>query len=333
MGYSVALLMLCCLVVQAARTWLAIRYRRQLERQTAAWETATVSQPELRVEILQPILSGDPLLESALAANAVMLNQVQNLARQSSFQPQLIWLIDQDDIAGQNIAASLQANHSGIRVFLASPAPPDVNPKAHKLDEYCRHSTADKWIILDDDCRLSGHAMQQLVRLSRSHDLACGMPVYESAGGSYAKLIADFVNANATWTYLPVLNFSQPLSINGMCYVVDSRRLSAAGGFAAISHELCDDYALRKLAYRNDWSVVQGVQTQLISTSVSSPRRLLGVDASLDGVRVGAAGRPRLADTSRPVSVAGRAANVAGGFLAGVVQLDHQLGGPFTVGR
>jgi ceramide glucosyltransferase len=80
--------------------------------------------------------------------------------------------------------------------------------------------------------------------------------------------VAAFVNANALVTYLPILFFRRPVTINGMFYLTRRETLERLGGFAAIEERLCDDYELAKL-YRNaGLGIVQTTVVHPISTTV-----------------------------------------------------------------
>ena len=72
----------------AWRHWMVVRFFRRAKNQ----HRPPPGQPPRLVSILQPILSGDPTLPQTLA---------HNLAARSTYAREFIWLVDEDDAAGQ----------------------------------------------------------------------------------------------------------------------------------------------------------------------------------------------------------------------------------------
>ena len=69
-------------------------------------------------------------------------------------------------------------------------------------------------------------------------------------------------------TYLPLLCLVGPLSLNGMFYVMRTRKLKDVGGFTPLLHQLCDDYALARLLRSQGCVIRQGVTPQMLRTTV-----------------------------------------------------------------
>ena len=205
------------------------------------------------VAVLQPILAGDPALETVLAGNLAALSEAR-----------FVWLVDDDDPVAADVAARLAAAHPGHRIrTMTCPAAPDgVNPKAFKLEIGWRACTEDVLLVLDDDARLPGASLGVLVAALEDGALACALPHHAPAGGFPSRdgsplvdgspsrdglpsaLLAAFIDDNAAMTYLAPLRLVGPVSINGMAYVIRRATLERLGGFAPIRHHLADDLGM-----------------------------------------------------------------------------------------
>ncbi|MCA9056894.1 MAG: glycosyltransferase [Planctomycetaceae bacterium] len=255
---------ICYLVHLFTRVILALRYQQRLN------ETEHCDEP---VTVLQPILSGDPDLQELLQRNL----------HTATAQTQFLWLIDHDDPVAQQIAAdiiqsvesSATAAQPRIQVYLCDPCPPDCNPKVWKLLAATDFITTPFLAVLDDDTQLQPEHLQRAIALLRHAELYTGLPCYDSNGNLWSNFLAHFVNNNSILTYLPLLNFRPPLTINGMFYVLRQSTLREYGGFAAILHELCDDYAMARLVQRHGGTILQGHTSQRLRTMLADGRRYL----------------------------------------------------------
>lgn len=234
---------------------LARRYARKVGRPMKAAEIRTVT-------ILQPILSGDPALPSALAANVAALPTAK-----------FLWLVDEDDPAGAAIAREVAGGFSraDVRVLTCGVVPQGVNPKAHKLARALPEIDTPVFVVLDDDTRLGETALAALLAgLETGATLATGLPRYHAADGQCSSWLAEFVNSAAVLSYLPALNFTAPLTIHGMCYAMrtdEARRLDV---FNAIRRSLTDDLALALELRRKGLGIYQTTEPHDIATSVDS---------------------------------------------------------------
>ncbi|HDS1038340.1 TPA: glycosyltransferase [Stenotrophomonas maltophilia] len=221
------------------------------------------------VAILQPILSGDPLLAQVLGDNLQALPGAH-----------FHWLLDDADGAGQAIARALCDAHPGHRITcLHYPAAPEgINPKTFKLDAALPQVREPVLLVLDDDARLSAAALAQLVDElgpagHPAADLVTALPCYRDDGAAGARLMAQFVNNNTALTYLGLLPWLAPLSINGMCYALRSERLRALGGFAPLLPMLADDLALARALRRQHARLHQSTAPVDVQTHVPTLQR------------------------------------------------------------
>lgn len=74
-------------------------------------------------------------------------------------------------------------------------------------------------------------------------------------------------------TYLPLLPYAPPLTLNGMCYVLKAETLERVGGFAPIMRHLTDDLALATMLTHSGVRIVQSTATVSVQTSVPDVRR------------------------------------------------------------
>ena len=189
------------------------------------------------VAILQPILGGDPLLAQVLAANLQALPGAH-----------FHWLLDEADALGRAAAAQLCAQYPDhpITCLLHPAAPQGINPKTFKLDGVLPRVQEPVVLVLDDDARLSAAALAQMLDELPLADLVTALPCYRDDARFGSRLMAQFVNNNTALTYLGLLPWLAPLSINGMCYALRTTRLRELGGFAPLRHMLADDLALAR---------------------------------------------------------------------------------------
>ena len=189
-----------------------------------------------------------------------------------------VWLIDESDAEGRRIAKDLvtefSAGRSGpavaVEIVLTPPPPPGVNPKVFKL---VRGAALGRELlaVLDDDTVLPPGGLELAVAALADGDLVTGLPMYRRGTSLWSRLVAAFVNGNALLTYLPMLAFAPPVTINGMFSLTRRDLLEELGGFAAIEHRLCDDYELAKLYRRAGRRIVQTTMIHALSTTVPGP--------------------------------------------------------------
>lgn len=215
------------------------------------------------VTILQPILGGDPFLETALRKN------LANTSSNASFR----WLLDHDDASGNEVAQRLLADFSDrIVLQLCPPAPQDINPKSWKLEQGSSEVETEFVAVLDDDAMLTGRHLGQAMACLDRCELYTGLPHYQNGETLWSRLVAHFVNNNSILTYLPLLNWIPPISLNGMFYVARTSTLRDYGGFQPIMSELCDDYALAKHLRTQGGRIHQGTGSPTLHTTLPSPR-------------------------------------------------------------
>jgi ceramide glucosyltransferase len=251
----------------AWRQWMVVRFFRR----SRANRLPQGAPPRL-VSILQPILSGDPTLPQTLG---------HNLAGHSTYACEFLWLVDEDDAAGQEICAALIAAHPGVtvRLFL-QPAPPQgVNPKTIKLVNGLAAANGDVICVLDDDTMLPDGGLEQcLPYLDRpGAGLAFGLPYQVNFGSTWSSLIALFVNANSLPTYVPYASLHEPATINGMFYALRRSVLDQMGGFSGLEPILADDFAVARRVRGHGLHLVQTPLRHAISTQVPSLRRYLSL--------------------------------------------------------
>jgi ceramide glucosyltransferase len=215
-----------------------------------------------QVTVLQTVRSGDPQLADVLA---------ENVANHPGAR--FLWLVDEDDPEARRLTTGLCESALAVNaeVILTPPLPPGTNPKVFKLalaQDRCGELVA----VLDDDTVLPTGALDRARRELCRGDLVTGLPMYRTGHGFYGRLVAAFVNGSALVTYLPVLWFTRPVTINGMFYLTRRSVLDSLGGFAAIQNRLCDDYEIAKLYRHGARRIVQSTIIHPLSTTVPGLR-------------------------------------------------------------
>src|SRR5690606_10324784 len=89
-------------------------------------------------------------------------------------------------------------------------------------------------LILDDDAVLSASSLETMLAQLRDNTLVTALPWYRAEENVPSRLLAQFVNDNSALTYLPLLPFARPLTLNGMCYALRLSTLERVGGFTPI---------------------------------------------------------------------------------------------------
>jgi ceramide glucosyltransferase len=218
------------------------------------------------VSILQPILSGDPTLAASLE---------EILCARSAHPREWLWLLDDDDAAGQAICTELCARYPAamIRVIRCAPAPPDHNPKLAKLIVGLEAAQGAVICVLDDDTRLPDGGLDQLVAAlgAPGAGLAFGLPYYVCYANLWSALTALFVNGNSLPTYVPAALLGEPTTINGMCYAIRRAVLDQVGGLRGLERFVADDFAVAQRMRAHGLRLVQTPVRHAISTYVAGP--------------------------------------------------------------
>ena len=246
---SLAALYLGLLLLKLALAWRRLRV-----------PGAAATSVDLRsVCIAQPILSGDPGLAAALEDNVRALPGAR-----------FLWLVDRDDTEGLAIATAVRERHPASRMDIRTyeAPPPGCNPKLYKLEQARAEVREEVLVVLDDDTRLPPATATALVRALGDHELVTGLPGYRDDGRAPSRLLAQFVNDNAALTYLPLLAFFPPMTINGMAYALRTKHLTALGGFAPLLGHLTDDLAVARHVLAAGGRIHQSAEVQWVQTTV-----------------------------------------------------------------
>ena len=158
-----------------------------------------------------------------------------------------------------------------IDIVVLPPAPAGTNPKLWKLEAARAATDAPAFLVLDDDTRMPAATLAALTAALERHDLATSLPVYRAGAGWPSRLLAQFVANNAATTYLPLVPWLAPITINGMAYLLRRSRLDATGGFAPLFPHLTDDLAVAARV-RALWKIVPPSARTRAATARSSVR-------------------------------------------------------------
>lgn len=217
-----------------------------------------------QVTIVQPILSGDPTLEETLTYNLHANSEVN-----------FLWLIDDSDIGAQELTRALKTDfqHVNIKILSYRDCPDKVNPKVFKLNQGLKKVLTDYVVILDDDAMLQAETLKDLIINLKDNDLTTGLPIYKDNENFWCKLMTQFVNNNSAMTYLPLLWFWKPVSINGMCYAMKLPTIQQLNYFESILTYLADDLSLALVMKEKQMKLYQSRNYVLLQTNIETSER------------------------------------------------------------
>ena len=223
--------------------------------------------PEELFTVVQPILSGDPRLESDLRANLQQTKTVE-----------FYWLIDQSDTEAQRVANKICQDElfsQRIRIFLIEDVPQGINPKSYKIEQVVEDLTRPYLIVLDDDSVIDFSKMGELTTYLGQEVILTGIPYNQERSNFWSKLVAAFVNGNSFITYFTMAEFEANHSINGMFYILPVNLVKDQDLFTAIKDYLCDDLAVADFLSSKGVSIVQTRVTCNVRTTIKSATQYL----------------------------------------------------------
>ena len=223
--------------------------------------------PEELFTVVQPILSGDPRLESDLRANLQQTEAVE-----------FYWLIDQSDIEAQRVADRICQDASfahRIRIFLIEDVPQGINPKSYKIEQVVEELTRPYLIVLDDDSVIDFSKMGELTAHLGQEVILTGIPYNQERSNFWSKLVAAFVNGNSFITYFTMAEVEANHSINGMFYILPVELAKGQKLFTAIKDYLCDDLAVADFLRSKGVSIIQTRVTCNVRTTIKDAKQYL----------------------------------------------------------
>lgn len=223
--------------------------------------------PENLFTVVQPILSGDPRLESDLRANLQQTKTVE-----------FYWLIDQSDTEAQRVANKICQDElfdQRIRIFLIEDVPQGINPKSYKIEQVVEDLTLPYLIVLDDDSVIDFSKMGELTAYLGQEVILTGIPYNQERSNFWSKLVAAFVNGNSLITYFTMAQVEANHSINGMFYILPVNLVKDQDLFTAIKDYLCDDLAVADFLSSKGVSIVQTRVTCNVRTTIKSATQYL----------------------------------------------------------
>ena len=223
--------------------------------------------PEELFTVVQPILSGDPRLESDLRANLQQTKTVE-----------FYWLIDQSDTEAQRVANKICQDElfsQRIRIFLIEDVPQGINPKSYKIEQVVEDLTRPYLIVLDDDSVIDFSQMGELTTYLGQEVILTGIPYNQERSNFWSKLVAAFVNGNSLITYFTMAQVEANHSINGMFYILPVELAKDQGLFTAIKDYLCDDLAVADFLRSKGVSIIQTRVTCNVRTTIKDAKQYL----------------------------------------------------------
>lgn len=236
------------------------------ETSSLSHENQENSTPEqIKVSILQPILSGDPTLWDCLS---------RNLQMKTDYDIEFLWLIDDDDPDAQRGCSELIEQYPDVKVNLISLPPPldKISPKTFKLIEGLKVAQGEIIVVLDDDTILPDRGLEKSIPfLDRPEvGVAFGLPYYLNFSNIWSSLVSCVVNGNSLLTYIPYTFVSQPFTINGMFFVIKREILDRVNGFSGLETAIVDDFAIAQRFRSHGYQLAQTPVCHGISTQIEN---------------------------------------------------------------
>ncbi|QAY73217.1 hypothetical protein ET445_07520 [Agromyces protaetiae] len=253
-GAAFAVVYLAVLVAKAVLSAVAVRRRRaRIEA------SARPPLPPEAFTIVQPVLGGDPRLADTLA-------HTLRVAPRST----VVWLVDVDDPAGRAAAeeAAALVPHADVRIVDCPPAPEHASPKTFKLALAEAELRTEAFAIVDDDTRVSEEGLRALAEGLEIAEASTGLPRYAAAPGVWSELVAQFVNDQSAFTYLPAAALAPARTVNGMTWAMRTATLRGLGGFAPLADRIADDLAVATRLKAAGGRIDQTDVVQTVSTTV-----------------------------------------------------------------
>lgn len=219
---------------------------------------------EEQYTIIQPILSGDPLLSYELEKN------LQNTGKLKFF-----WLLDKEDLEADKICRKILEKsdyNNRVRIFYFDKSPQGVNPKIYKIKQVIAEVLTDYIIVLDDDSVIDFGKMPELnIYKNFSEEIIIsGIPYNYGNKSFWSKLVAAFVNSNSYISYLTLAYLGANKSINGMFYIISNKIVNKYNLFENIETYLCDDLAVADYLSQKGVKIIQSTISVNVRTSVNS---------------------------------------------------------------
>ena len=223
--------------------------------------------PEELFTVVQPILSGDPRLESDLRANLQQTKTVE-----------FYWLIDQSDTEAQRVANKICQDElfsQRIRIFLIEDVPQGINPKSYKIEQVVEDLTRPYLIVLDDDSVIDFSKMGELTAYLGQEVILTGIPYNQERSNFWSKLVAAFVNGNSLITYFTMAQVEAITLSMEMFYILPVNLVKDQDLFTAIKDYLCDDLAVADFLSSKGVSIVQTRVTCNVRTTIKGATQYL----------------------------------------------------------
>ncbi len=164
------------------------------------------------------------------------------------------------------ILAALQASHPRLRVVDGDGLPDGWVGKPHACHQLAREATGDLLLYLDADVTLAPDGLSRLLDLldrptARGDRPALVTAVPQQITGSLGErvLMPLLMLTYTSWLPLALIPLSRDprvLAANGQVLLVRRQALEAAGGWAAVRHEIVDDMAICRRVKETGGAVV-----------------------------------------------------------------------------
>lgn len=201
---------------------------------------------ETKFSIVQPIMSGDKMLESNLRYN---LEHTRNM--------HFIWLLDGDDTEAKRITQKIVDENKNfknrVKIISVDNIPNNCNRKTYKM-KFALEYAKEYFIALDDDTLITYEKISQAVDTLMKfgeNTAVTAYPYHRIRNEFYSSLVSAFVNANSLFLYLGASYVNSLKMLSGMFYIIKTEYLKNTDAFNKILYNLSDELALGELLIEN----------------------------------------------------------------------------------
>jgi ceramide glucosyltransferase len=194
-----------------------------------------------QVTLIQPITRGASNLASALQAR-------MQLSYPAEIQHLLI--CDAQDRHSQELCNAVlhQYPAAWAQLVLVESQGQGIASKTRKLQAALPLATGEVFCFIDDDVTPRHNMLEILLPflLQPGVGAVFGLPCYTNWRTRWSSLMSGFVNANALLSYIPLSYLTEPFTITGHCFALQSKIFQATGGFEGMEWRIDDDHEMAR---------------------------------------------------------------------------------------
>ncbi len=213
-----------------------------------------------RFSIVQPLMSGDEMLEERLILNL-----------ESSGDMNFIFILDKGDVEAENMVERIMAKNENfkdrIKIVSVDDIPLNVHRKVYKL-KFAVEFAREFFVVLDDDTIINPMSIGKVMKfLEEDKTIVTGIPFYTYGNGFLSDLLSAFVNTNTLFAYLGLSLLRPMRKVNGMFYIVKTDALKELNAYEKIQNQIPEELAFGMFFANNGYKIIQSTVPCGMSTT------------------------------------------------------------------